>query len=262
MFKHNIVIAKRGRSDYLNICLQYLYDAITPEHDVMIYIVCDDDVMEATMPKECVLSFIKMDPQEKFCKSRLLNRGLLEMRSDFDFVSIVDLDILYNPKFFDEISKLDDNTYFISSGYKMVSHASPDVIMSISGFNDLSTFIDPSVQHENHRKLYPSQITLSKSLYNKLVTILDNGGKLYNEQFLSWGGEDSALSIFSRYCEEVGILKKVYSHDMWYHIWHDRECDKIDFDKDQYNNNLNLLKKLNSENQRKVMEYSSCQIKS
>jgi hypothetical protein len=221
--KFNVIMAKRGRDRYYATCMGYLKRA-AEGHDVEVYCMADET-------------------EQPFNKSRLLNGALKAMRPDFDFVSIVDIDMIYRPGFFDIIGQQRDDVYFISRGYSLPMVASMGVISCLPTMEQL---------HITTKSECPgrSQITLSKSLYLKLLDVLGTD-KLYDERFISWGCEDSALSFLSTYCHRAGLLQRIEQNYIWYHLWHEKP--KID---PVYElNNKELLKQLSLEYSVKVRDY-------
>jgi hypothetical protein len=178
--------------------------------------------------------------------------GQVEEYFDFDIVSIVDVDMIYNPSFYYTIEQeIDDDTYIISSGYKLSEKATMELFKTKDKitYSDITPdMIDPEYELMGNTGAYPSQITLTKNLYNKILDIMQSD-KLYSEEFLGWGGEDSYLSFFSRHCAEAGLFKKKVIPDMWYHLWHP-PADKSNIDI-----NLEKLYTLDEVNKRKIAEY-------
>jgi hypothetical protein len=235
--KYNVIVPFRGRRAYRKQCLKSL-DIAAKGKDVVITLVTDEDHFTFDEDEHYdVPTTLFMLPQEdeQFNKSRLLNKGLRMMRQDFDYVSIVDCDMIYNPKFFDitNLGALDD-VYFISGGYKLTGSGTSYLFNHYIPYNQIPGFcIDPTSVHENNNGLYPSQITLTKYLYHKLLDILQTKD-LYHEGFIGWGGEDSYLSFFSRACERAGLLKRHYDKNMWYHLWHPPAKESEEFDEAQH----------------------------
>ena len=224
MKRFNVIIAQRGRDAHLKTCLHYLGIA-AKGYDVAVSVIQDDK------------------PDQPFCKSALLNRGLKEMRQDFDFISIVDLDMVYRPDFFKIISKIGDDIYFISSGYALDRERSEDITYRSPSYEILlSPFTCPG----------RSQVTISKKIYSMFLDILDSD-KLYDEFFVGWGGEDSALSFLSTICMIHGLLNKIEAPGMWYHLWHEKATSTPE----QADRRTELLRYLDTEYSYKVKDYVS-----
>ena len=224
MKKFNVIIAQRGRDAHLKTCLHYLGIA-AKGYDVSVSVVQDD----------------KLD--QPFCKSALLNKGLKEMRQDFDFVSIVDLDMVYRPDFFKIINEIDDDTYFAALGYALDRDHSEEMIRrQLSYSTPLSHFVCSG----------RSQITISKKIYSMFLDILGSE-KLYDERFIGWGAEDSALSFLSTTCKRHGLLNKIELPEMWYHMWHEH----TDPTTERMYNCMALLRNLDIEYSAKVKDYVS-----
>jgi hypothetical protein len=264
--KFNVIIPTRGREKYLDHCITNLIIAASGK-DVSIYIISDENyyVLSKNQDKLYgegirVFSYKVQKKYEQFNKSYLINAGLSRMRKDFNYVSIVDADMMYNPNFFDAIIDIcKKDVYFISGGYKLNQAAKYWVFEDNWRYTDIpksSGSYTRTTEYENDNQLYPSQITLSYNLYNKLLSILQTKS-LYHEGFIGWGGEDSYLSFFSRECEKRGIIKKIYLSHIWYHLWHPPAKESKEFDKGQHDKNVNLLYHLNEINRTKIEEYLS-----
>lgn len=266
MLRHNIIVAKRDRDEYLECCLRSIDEAANrADVDVCVYVIDDEnngylEYIDSDIEfkrRICVRYICAVRKDESFNKSRLLNQGFQEMRGDYDFVSIVDVDMILNPVFFQhfELFKNDlkkDSVYHISEGVKLIEGSEQQLATTYESIE--KSLIDSVSIEENKRHLYPSQITLSKNMYEKLLDILKTD-KLYHEGFVGWGGEDSYLSFFSRYCEQYGLLRKVYVPNMWYHVWHPRDCCQVGFDKTQYDKNVQLLHEQKDILEQKVRYY-------
>lgn len=229
------------------------------KHDVTVYIVCDDSLMkiqELWCYKNLAVGCDIINSDVQFNKSKLLNHGLAVMRKDFDYVSIVDIDLIYNKRFFDTIvERVGGDIYFVSSGYKIDASSSVVVLndtKNVVEWKDLSTSIDPDEQGLNEQKKYPSQVTMTKDLYERMIAVL---GTLYCEDFKGWGGEDSALSMLSYAAERVGVFRKIYDHTMWYHLHHPRMPD---YNQEQYNKNVVVLRDYLAKYKLRVIEMVKC----
>jgi hypothetical protein len=235
MAKFNVIIPERNRTKYLTLCLSSLFIAAM-DKDVKIHIAQEEEITGL------------------FNKSKLINGKLKEIENEIEegYISIVDVDMIYTPDFFDIIeNEVDDKTYLISNGFKLTQMATEEIFSAtdtIGYLNINEADLDQRLAKESEVFAYPSQITFSLKLYHKMLDILGTD-TLYHEGFEGWGGEDSYLSFFSRYCENAGLLKKRTVNDMWYHLWHPSQNEASQ-------RNLQLFKKLNTENQKKVIEYA------
>lgn len=246
--KFNIIIPSRNRPEYLSYCLSNLDKMVNPiDLNVLVYIVQDCSTRHNLDKIRNINVSVVQFPQkpELFCRAKLLNYGQLAMRKEFDYISIIDNDMIYNPNFFNKIIEtVQDNVYFISSGFKLKENITKELLskkvsLRYAQINDNQ--IDPDSKRANQRGLYPSQITLNKKTYLKILKIL-NQKTLYDNGFEGWGGEDSVLSFFSNECLRYELLKKITDRNMWFHLHHPRPWDDGTFNEAQYAKNQRLLK--------------------
>jgi hypothetical protein len=251
-YKFNVIIAKRGRDKYLRRCLESLNE-VAYGYNVNIFIGTDDSYAQL---KDCYrhlsINFIRVCHTGYFNKSKLLNEALRVMDKDFDFVSIVDVDMIYNPDFFSKIIEtvISNEIYMISVGYKLTKDSTKLLIHHSIPWNTMMP--QDCIDKEEKAKgkfIYPSQVTMSKDLYTKLTYILGTG-KLYDETFKGWGGEDSYLSFFSTECHNQGIIQKKYVENMWYHLWHPPT-----YNKEQHEKNLQYLEHVKLLNKKKIVDW-------
>lgn len=217
MTRVNVIIAKRGRDVYLEKCLQSLeLAALEVDFDVDVYVI-DDRRLEYTSPIQSTIhvhNFYLCLNHAPFNKSKLLNCGLSLMRRPFDWVSIVDVDMIYSREFFKQVSAS------MVSGACVVSHG---VGLSKEDTAKYFRSSDDSFLSSTNSPYFPgaSQISLHKRAYKTLTDIY--GEKLYCEDFVNWGGEDSDLSFKLKDLNRVGIVKLRNLNDMWIHMYHDRD---------------------------------------
>lgn len=237
----NIVIAKRGRERHLNACLHFLDKCNTRFlFDVSVYVV-EDRFSEHVNPesyfsiKVCYL-FLEEQPL-LFNKSKLLNYGFEHMRQDYDWVSVVDVDMIYDPRFLDKInSTLIDNTVCVCNGY--------DIDLGISMFILNGSYVIPDIASLS-KYAGNSQMSMTR---NTVLLIKEIYGELYCEKFEGWGGEDSDLSFRIYDMVKANLLRRVTFDGMWCHLWHVKERDS-----ETYNNNTQLFRERREYNQ-KILE--------
>ena len=256
LFSHNVIIPKRGRDDHFEVCMVYLNKAAAYiDTPVNVYVVTETDFKIKAMMLNLNIVTVPIDYDPVFCRAKFLNVGLAAMSKDFNYVSIIDGDMIYRKDFFRLVQEIDTDTYFISGGVKLEEEFTRRCLINSTDFYRLSTNdIDEKSITENKRMLYPSQITLSKTLYHKILSILDRE-TLYDNRFIGWGGEDSEISFFSRVCHTEGVFYKRYSHNIWHHLFHLRPWDDGTFDKKQHDKNVILLNDLHKTNVIKIQNY-------
>ena len=201
----NIIIAKRGRDEFLPYCLSCLNVAnVERNYDVRVYIIDDSEPFIAFNHKHypsIEVIHIPFKTQGEFNKAKLLNDGLEFMRQPFDWVSIVDLDMIYNPSFFKEVeSVMNTRSYVICMGRNLESGP---------------TFSFTT----GERSLGTSQISMSPNLYELFQKIY--GEKLYDEGCFNWGAEDSIVSFRAMDMEREKLLKIEKLGNMWLHLPHE-----------------------------------------
>lgn len=248
----NIIIAQRERQNHLEACLHYLNKAnAESKHNVRVYVSNDcGSIVQGTYNNLTITAITLPSTEAHFNKSKLLNHSLSGMSSDFDFVSVVDLDILYCSDFFDRlVEESATDTWIVSNGFKLIEEGSQIVIQTKPDFAKISEYVDSSLIKESNSRAYPSQITLSKSLYHKVLNILSMD-RLYCDEFIGWGGEDSHLSLVSYIAERNGLLKKKYLDGIWCHLYHTKTIST-----DCHNHNKELLIKKVEEGKHRVNEY-------
>lgn len=248
MFKVNVLIAKRGRNDQLDICLYYLNEANKEDrYDVCVYII-DDGAESHTelrkLPHLDVKYWIRQNLTQHFNKSKLLNYGLEICRSDFDWVSIVDIDMVYSPMFFDTVcAALHFCNYLISTGWKLEAEPTRKVYETKPPFDE--------ILHYEPKTLFtvgPSQITLPKETLELFTKIFKS--KFYNEDYEGWGAEDSEISFKARYMAQRGLLKRDTLHRMWIHLHH-----VLIYDLQAYEKNHNTFQNRIQENEVMIERY-------
>ncbi len=256
MFQHNIIIPKRGRDDHFETCMIYLNKAAAYiDTPVKVYVVSEKPCTLKNWTPNLTVVAVPVEHDPIFCRAKFLNAGLAAMGKDFNYVSIIDGDMIYRKDFFRIVQGIDEDTYFVSGGLKLEEEFTRQCLVNSTDFYGVS--IDHIIEEsrkENRRMLYPSQITLSKTLYYKILSILERE-TLYDNRFRGWGGEDSELSFFSRACHQAGVFKKEYHPSIWHHLFHLRPWDDGSFDKKQHDKNVLLLNDLHKVNVTKMQNY-------
>lgn len=209
--KINIIVAKSGREKQFPVFLRYL-NTISKEHDVKVYIsYCDSYPIHSRAYQniEIVCDHIDL---EVFNKSKLLNNSLNIMRKDYDYVCVFDIDMIYNKEFFNNLGSCFDAEidYVVSYGKKLCKMKSDSVYSSFFTIDEIS-----NLQGDEFKGC--SQISINKKVIDIFTELF---GKVFNESYESWGGEDSDLSFKSRVLDKMGIIKKRVLYNCWTHLWH------------------------------------------
>lgn len=236
MSKVSIIIPKRDRSEFLKICLHYLNICCANKRfDVNVYIVDDSifaDNPDITYPNFKCLTYLPIPHLGKFNKSKLINYALSKM-DDFDLLSIIDCDMIYDEDFLDSVYRNISlgAGYVVSHGYKLGKNLSDYIALMkpnleyIKGSSDKEEF-----------KVGPSQISMTRSTYKMFIDTF--GSPLYDPYYEGWGAEDSDLSFKSMFLSSRNLLSKVELLGVWYHLYHEsRNTDPV-----QYNKNYDHLK--------------------
>ena len=198
----NIIIAERDRDDCLSVCLHHLDIANSGKlYNVIVYVVSDRRSTLVHCENIYVFMYYFPTLTKYFNKAALLNYGLEVMVPDFDWLSIVDVDMMYNPKFFNTIDmNISDRSYLVSTGTQL-----------------------------SNGDVYPgaSQISISRTVYELFQNIY--GEKLYCEDFEGWGGEDSDLSLKSIDMKKEDLIDRRVISDMWIHRNHEKRHENEDY---------------------------------
>ena len=183
MQKVNVVIAKRNRHRHLDVCLRALDKSNTRSwFDVVVYVV-DDSKIAYNPTFNCknikvVYTHYTDTKSELFNKSRLLNYVIANMRQNYDWFSMVDVDMLYAELFLDKVSRsINDQTICVCNGHNIgpqVSHSILNEKLTIHQTNMLD------VAEGN------SQTSMTKTVLELIKTIY---GEVYCEEFAGWGGD-------------------------------------------------------------------------
>ena len=235
--KFNIMISKRGRKEYLLTCLHYLNLANANRYDdVEVYISHDDnEILDFSNFKNLKIFYYFIQNKGYFNRSILLNHSIKHARKDFDIMTIMDLDMIYDDKFFEIIKYLINYyDYIVPTGYKIPKEESESIKESLDNVD----IIKKLGRYDNYAP--PSQMSMNKKAYFEMIKASDRE-QLFNEYYEGWGCEDSELSAISAYLRQKGIIKKTMMHGMWYHLWHEIEHDKNNFNKELFERNVQYL---------------------
>ena len=214
----NIIIPKRDRHEFLATCLHYLNLACAnPGFKVTVYV--SDDSVNETPPlghyKNFKLMHLRFPNSGLFNKSRLINNALSRM-DDFDWFSILDVDMVYTHSFLNDILRKINlgADYVVSHGYKLGSSVSGHVMASYPAIEYVMSATD-----KEEFRVGPSQISMTKAAYNLFISSF--GSPLYDEFYEGWGAEDSDVSFKSMFLSDKRMLRKESVNDVWYHMYHE-----------------------------------------
>ena len=181
--KFNVIIAKRNRTKEFETCLHYLNLANEGnKHDVNINITSDSDEI-ISLPEEYLnlgVHTFYLEVSGPFNKSKLLNHSIEKMRLDFDALTVVDIDMVYVPEFFNNmVDYLSKNDYIVSTGFKLKPQGTEVLKNTLPSFEVIKNM-------ENEEFLVgPSQITIKNSCYKLFIDLF--GAPLYNINYRGWG---------------------------------------------------------------------------
>lgn len=208
----NVIIPKTGRDNFLDVCLFYLDRAAsTVGFGVYVYVI---DNTKLSLPKynNIKVKTYQLTTSKIFNKALLLNYGLSVMKQDFWFVSIVDVDMIYSKDFFLRLeSIMTKRTYVFSTGVYLSKESTNEMIRSRPEVL--------SIEGQYPKLSGPSQVTMHNNVLKLFKYIY--GDKLYCEDFIGWGGEDSDLSYKSRDMYRKGFIDRSELKYVWYHMYHD-----------------------------------------
>ncbi len=237
MIKINIIIAKRGRDEYLKLALHNFNQSDNiQKYDIEVYI--GEDIEDNLNKIDYSIYdnlkvqhlYIPNLPQagDLFCKGYIFNSMMQIMRQDYDLLCIADSDIVYRSSFFDEIASI------------LGDSENKDLCINTSGFYTDQNINYKKILHDNYSyeeilSDYPhvkhpgcSQISITKSYHqfikNKLgiKSIYDTNSLGY--YFMGWGREDTLVNkIIAK-----SKVKVINLDDAWVHVWHEPQAMKED----------------------------------
>jgi len=247
----NILIAKRGRNDSYLTCLHYLNNIKDiDKYDIVIYTYEDtDENIDLILAEVSKFKNFKVEYKvpyinaeiNKFNKAKLLDMALREMRDDYDWWSLFDLDMIYMPDWLNSVAKsIKKNIPVISLGnylpkdmQEIVSDYKTGVVRE---YNKLPTCMKSNGYSQ---KSIPKKFYLDLLKKLKIKSLYDT----LDKEFLGYGGEDVyALNVLSAYVRYIGI-SFVKLPGAWKHIWHNRAT----IDQEQWIKNKKILTPLKSE---------------
>ncbi len=229
IMKINIIIAKRGRDDYLKLALHNFNQADNIErYNINVYI--GEDIEENVNKIDYSIYnnlkvhhlYIPNLPQagDLFCRGHIMDMLLRQMRQDYDFICVADTDMIYRKSFFDDITVVlshggSINRCLVAKGaYTAVGTDYNKILQNQEDYDSI-------IQNHSHQPaITASQISLTKG-YHELInkklrvnSIFDTGSLGY--YFIGWGREDTLVDkIMAMSRAEVVNLEKA-----WVHIWH------------------------------------------
>lgn len=255
--KFNIVITCRDREKYLIKNLFYINIANhNKNHNVTVYTVSNKPWNADGFKNIKVVHKQINDSDKFFNKSKYINLAIKKMRRDYDYFIQWDVDLIMNPNLFDDIEK-SDIEWIVLSGEKLTKESTEYFFERMLKYDNIKILGKDNLSIRNNKSnRYVGNIAIKKDMLEMYMKILKQD-TLYNERFAQHGGEDSLLSITSTKMVAYKLLKKIYFYDAWNHLWHEKETDKPDFDKRQYQKNVELLNNQLLYNERKIRDYKN-----
>lgn len=232
MIRVNILIPKRNRNEYLLTFLKYFNQSTDSKlFDVTVYI--GEDIKE-NINKIDFSSFKNLtvhhlfiqnlnEADGLFCRGHILHQLLIQMRSDYDWVSVIDCDMIYHPLYLHHVKELMIAPCNIISHGELISN-NQDYQVILNQNSDI-TFDEIRKKYNKIKSHGNSQVTLHRVCHEYIKKQL-NVKSIYdtsfvNENFVGYGGEDCIVSrviwdLKDRF--PVCILE-----NEWVHIWHERQ---------------------------------------
>ncbi len=252
MIKINIIIAKRGRDEYLKLALHNFNEADSiRKYDIDIYI--GEDLKENINKIDYSIYknikvhhlYISNLPQagDLFCRGYIMDNLMRRMRQEYDFLCIADTDIVYRKSFIDEIV------------HRLSRQTRGDACLVANGFYteqsiDLSRTFRQKYDYNKILEDYAytphtgsSQISFTQRYHEKIKKAL-NIKSIYDTNslgyyFIGWGREDTLVRKII-----IGSGAKLIAvKEAWVHIWHPSQEMK----NESMNYNANVLSLLEEE---------------
>ena len=234
-----VVIAKRNRLEHTLNCLRFLDYANEHKYFDVNVCVCDDTYSEFLTNDYSFANLsvtkIHLKNEGAFNKSQLLNEGIKNSTSGtFDYMMIVDCDMIYSPTTFSVVNNLISQgyDYVVCHGWKL-GEGTQNLVNSANSFDDVYKL------PKEEFNVGPSQVSISNKGYQIIQQYFP--GKLYREEFAGWGGEDSVLSSVSRKLALDGKLRKTEVSNVWLHQYHE-----FNGNHPLYKSNLQLFKQIDA----------------
>jgi len=209
MKRFAVVTSLKGRTEQYMASRQYLERAMFG-HDVKCYV--REDTQGDDVP---------------FHKAKLLNEAIDSMNDDWNVFVQLDADVCLRGTIFDDLEVLHEKSFAFLGGVKLTEEASHEIERVIPPWQEMfDKEVDPESINLNRRQGYVGMVVLHRELFETARGFL--GGKLYDERFVGWGGEDSVISFLSRDMQARGMCKREYIFDAWRHLWHTDAPEKND----------------------------------
>lgn len=255
--KFNIIITCRDREKYLNKNLFYINLANSNKtHDIQVYIISNKIYFSSKFENIKIMHKRIKNNDKLFNKSKYINLGMKKMRQDYDYFIQWDVDLIINPELFNDIEKVNID-WIVLSGEKLTKESTEYFFKTLLKWDNIKILGKDNMSiQQNKMNRFVGNIAIKKETLQKYMEILKQE-TLYNENFTGWGGEDSLLSITSTKMVTYKIIKKVFIYNAWNHLWHEREPDKLTFDKKQQQKNVEFLNNQLIHNETKIRNFKT-----
>ncbi len=229
MNKINIIIAKRGRDEYLKLALHNFNQSDNiQKYDIEVYI--GEDIEENINKIDYSVYnnltvnhlYIPNLPQagDLFCRGHIMDMLLRCMRQEYDFFCIADTDIVYRGSFFNEMAhrlgiQAGGDTCLLANGF--YTEQSIDLNKTFMRKYNYGKIIE-DYAHNPHTG--SSQISFTQRYHERIKEAL-NIKSIYDTDsfgyhFIGWGREDTLIRKII-----IGSGVKLIAYkEAWVHIWH------------------------------------------
>ena len=219
----NVVTTAVNRVNHLSALAQSLKMAfILSEGYKVNWYIMSQDKLDCLYKSICFgnsinISYMGIEDNGIFCKSKLINKAIKEMAQDYDYLIQLDSDMFINSKLFINIEKANFD-WTVLSGEKLTKEATEEVFRYEMQYDNIKKDLQkqPGTERENKTNRYVGNIALKKACLEKYLKITQRE-TLYDDRFKGWGGEDSVLSMTSTAMAGAGLITKKYIYNAWYH---------------------------------------------
>ncbi len=185
-----------------------------------------------------------------FSKSEYYNYLFNNINLDnYTHVMFLDCDLILNESIYDMI-EFDDKTISIIGGLKLDRYSTEYFYGHCNNYSDARLLqLEEKTLEENKKQFYIGNLVIPVKII-KLIQEITGKKYLYDNRFIGFGGEDNVLYSLLKNMLSKRLINLHYLFSAFLHLWHERNIDKTQYDK-----NVDLMNNLISENKNLLDKY-------